>query len=133
MPYEGFADGLYLLKQQSPSKGVSHYGILDVGNRLAYPNVDQPIVVHQTPPAIRVDWLRSTGSWAVIGRIVDEGAAIGRLGTAMANPRYDLFGHNCEHFARFVATGRRESSQLQAVVAVAGIVTLMAVAGRRAA
>ena len=133
MPYQQFADGLYLLKQSSPSKGVDHYGILDVGNRLAYPSVDQPVVVHQTPPAIRVDWLRSTGCWAVIARILDEPAAIGRIRTAMANPRYDLFGHNCEHFARFVTTGRRESSQLQTVFAVAGIMTLIAVARRRAA
>lgn len=126
MPYNGYPDGLYLLKQKSPSKGVDHYGIGDVGNRTRNPHVSgpQPVVIHQTPPTVRVDWLQNTGTWEVLGRITDEAMAIQRLNAAMTTPNYDLFGNNCEHFARLVATGKRESTQLQAAVVIAGLIAL---------
>lgn len=132
MPYEQFTDGLYLLKQHSPQKSVDHYGIVDVGNRLGLQNVDgsHPVVIHQTPPAISLHWLQETGNWDVLGKITDEPEAILRMKKALENPKYDLFGHNCEHFARYVATGRRESTQLQAVGVVASLVALVYVASR---
>ena len=134
MPYEGLEDGLYLLKQRSQAKGLDHYGILDIGNRLRNAYAPYPIVVHQTPPAIRADWLQNTGSWVAVAKITDEAGAIRRIRTALSNPHYDLFGHNCEHFARFVATGRRESTQLQTGFIVAGVLTLLFLAsGKRAA
>jgi len=34
VPYQGFPDGLYLVMQRSVGKGIDHYGILDIGNRL---------------------------------------------------------------------------------------------------
>ena len=128
MPSTVLPAGLYLLRQHSPSKGVEHYGILDTGNRLGYGL--QPVVIHQTPPGIRVDWLESTGDWLVLGRVLDEEGATARIRMSLRNPKYDLFGHNCEHFARFVATGRRESHQIQAVVAISGIVTLLILGSR---
>jgi hypothetical protein len=131
MPNQQLVAGLYLLKQHSPSKGVEHYGILDTGNRLGYGQ--QAVVVHQTPPGIRVDLLASTGEWLVLGRVLDEAGAIARIRMSLENPRYDLFGHNCEHFARFVATGRRESHQLQAVGAVAGLIAVVWLGSRRRA
>jgi len=132
MPHQQLADGLYLLKQRSPEKGVDHYGVVDVGNRLALPNVDgsHPVVVHQTPPSIAFNWLKDTGTWNVLGRITDEPEAIQRMKKALENPGYDLFGHNCEHFARYVATGRRESTQLQAVGVMASLAALVYVASR---
>jgi len=132
MPYQGYSDGLYLLRKKSEDKGVDHYGILDIGNRINHPHVDgrHPTVVHQTPPAIKIDWLQSTDIWSVLGRITDEADAIQRMFAASQNPAYDLFGHNCEHFARYVATGRRESTQLQAVGLVAGLTALVFLAGR---
>lgn len=135
MPHQTLADGLYLLKQGSPEKGVDHYGILDIGNRLGRRHASEPVVIHQTPPAIRFDWLRDTGHWAVLGKVTDEAAALERIRIALMNPRYDLFGHNCEHFARFVATGRRESTQLQWVVGLVGMVGVVvwAAGGKRAA
>ncbi len=125
MPYQGYADGLCLLMQPG-AKGVDHYGILDIGNRIGHPQVDgrHPIVIHQTPPTIVMNWLQETGSWSVRGRITDEPYAIGRLKAALKNPSYDVFGNNCEHFARFVATGKRESTQLQVIVVVAGLAAL---------
>ena len=132
MPYQGLTDGLYLVMQRSPGKAVDHYGILDIGNRLAVGGADgiNPVVVHQTPPGIKADWLQHTGEWRVLGRITDEPFAIARYRAALANPKYDLFGHNCEHFARFVATGVRESKQLQAAAVVAGLAALVMVASR---
>jgi hypothetical protein len=126
MPYLQYPDGLYLLKQKAETKGVEHYGILDVGNRLGHPQVNgtHPVVIHQTPPTIKIDWLQNTGEWLILGRITNEGSAKERMSSAFQNPTYDLFGHNCEHFARYVATGRRESTQLQAAGIVAGLAAL---------
>ena len=126
MPYEAFPDGLYLLAQNLDSKGLEHYGILDVGNRIGNPTIGgrRAVIIHQAPPALRVDWANLTGPWRVLGRIADEAAALFRLRIAAANPKYDLFGNNCEHFARFVATGKRESVQLQTAGVVAGLVAL---------
>lgn len=132
MSYQGYADGLYLLRQKSGSKGFDHYGILDVGNRIKHPQVDgrHPVVIHQTPPSVTMTWLQNTGPWSVLGRITDEARAIQRMGAALQDPEYDLFGHNCEHFARFVATGRRQSTQLQAVGIVAGLAAITMAAWR---
>ncbi|HXG43406.1 MAG TPA: hypothetical protein VNJ71_01475 [Gemmatimonadales bacterium] len=116
------------MKQRSPSKGVDHYGVVDTGNRLGYGW--RPVVIHQTPPAIRVDWLEGTGVWLVLGKVLDEPGAIARIQASLQHRTYDLFGHNCEHFARFVTTGTRESHQLQAVVAFAGILTFIVLGAR---
>jgi hypothetical protein len=126
MSYQDLADGLYLVVQKSQAKGVEHYGILDVGNRIQHPQVhsQQPTVIHQSPPRIQIDWLQSTGQWKVLAKITDEADAMMRIRTAAENPNYSLFGHNCEHFARYVATGKRESKQVQAGVFIAGLVAL---------
>lgn len=126
MPYQNLGDGLYLIKQKSVSKGVDHFGILDVGNTIRHPRVQllQPIVIHQRPPIIQMQYLQETGVWENLGRIVDEADAIGRIREALKNPTYNLFGNNCEHFARHVATGKRESHQVQAVVVIAGLLAL---------
>ena len=130
MPYQGYPDGLYLLMKRSESKGVDHYGILDIGNRIGHPHVDgrHPVVIHQTPPSINLDWLQDTGIWCILDKITDEKYAIQRMKAALLNPAYDLFGHNCEQFARYVATGIHESKQLQAIGFVAGLAALVIIA-----
>jgi len=122
VPYFDLADGLYLMLQRSEKGGVDHYGILDVGNKMALPDVDgsHPVVVHQTPPRIKIDWLQDTGGWWILGQTTGEQDALARIELAFFNPEYDLFGHNCEHFARYIATGVNESKQLQAVSFVTG-------------
>lgn len=125
MPYQGLQDGLYLVVQHSPEKGVDHYGVLDVGNNLRYLTAIEPVVVHQSPPAIRADWLSATGAWQVADRIVDTAAALVRLRAALENPSYDVLGNNCEHFARYVAYGKRESGQVQGAVVVVGLIGLL--------
>ena len=111
------APGLYWIVQQSPKKGVEHHAILDVGNRLRYRDVypAYPIIIHQTPPSIRRDPFMGTGDWKVVMKVDDEPSAIRRLIHACSNPFYNTTGNNCEHFARYVATGKRESHQVQAV------------------
>ncbi len=131
VPYQNIEDGLYLLMQKSIDKGIDHYGILDIGNRLNIEAVrfsSQPVVIHQTPPSIQVHWLQDTGTWNILGKITDEPMAIGRIIEASKNPLYNLFGNNCEHFARFVATGVRESRQVQAAVFITGLAALTAYA-----
>lgn len=131
MPYLNLNDGLYLLRKDSEKFGLHHYGILDVGNRIRHPWVhgEQPVVIHQTPPSIRIDWLQNTGPWEIHQRILDEPQAILRMGQAFANPGYDLFGNNCEHFARYVATGVRESTQLQTAGILTGLAVLIWITG----
>ena len=130
MPYLNLEDGLYLIRRNSDKGGVHHYGILDVGNRIQNPmvHIENPVVIHQVPPAIRIDWLQNTGSWQDCWRITDEDYAIQRMKQAFNNPGYDLFGNNCEHFARYVATGVRESTQLQVVGVMAGLAALVWIA-----
>jgi len=87
--------------------------------------VPQPVVIHQTPPAIRFDWLQSTGKWDILGRISNEPDAIQRMRHAMTDPSYDLFGNNCEHFARYVASGVKESQQLQVGAVLVGLAAIV--------
>ncbi|PIX17870.1 hypothetical protein CO110_00130 [Candidatus Desantisbacteria bacterium CG_4_9_14_3_um_filter_40_11] len=123
---------LYLSSyQKSKTKPnlIDHYGILDIGNILNHPqgNGEMPIVIHQAIPYVRIDWLMSTGCWETIGKVKDseiENAKI-RIRKAIKNPSYNLFGNNCEHFARYVVAGIRESKQLQTAVGVATVGTLL--------
>jgi hypothetical protein len=128
MPFRDLLDGLFLVRQRSTTKLVDHYGILDVGNRLGLPQVlpgQQPVVVHQYPPGLRGDWLQNTGAWDMLGPITDEPFAIERFHHARRDAKYDLFGNDCEHFARFVATGKKQSTQVQAGVFVAALAALV--------
>lgn len=119
--FDQLPPGLYLARQRSSEKGVAHAGILDIGNRLQFEwnTAQRAVVAHQTPPTLRTDWADNTGQWELLARIVDEECALARVRAATTAPYYDLFGNNCEHFARFVATGRRESPQLQGAFVIA--------------
>jgi hypothetical protein len=130
MPYQGWADGLYLVKRASPEKGVDHYAVLDIGNWLGNAYAPYPVVVEMNTTGIHANWL--TSPWHVVAMATDERAALARLQQALANPNYALFGNSCEHFARYIITGKRESTQLQGAVAVAGIIGLIIVVTRAA-
>ncbi|MBI3754733.1 MAG: lecithin retinol acyltransferase family protein [Deltaproteobacteria bacterium] len=86
-----------------------------------------PIVIHQALPCIRVDWLSNTGRWIIMGKVVDNSLinAKKRIQQAIKNPKYGLFDNNCEHFARYVTTGIKESKQLQGAVAVIALGALL--------
>lgn len=132
MPHLDLPHGLYWIFNDSPKKGVKHHAILDVGNRLGYPDVSgwNPVIVHQTPPVICREPLGDPNGWHLVGRIADERGAIQRIVEACANPLYAFISNNCEHFARYVATGVRESKQVQGAGVLAGIVALFFVALR---
>lgn len=119
MPYNGLADGLYLIVGHAPRKLVAHYGVLDVGNRsgVQAQQNNGPIVIHLTVEGLVWQSLDSIlREWNIEGgRVADEVTAIERMNVAAANPTYDLTENNCEQFARYVITGKHESKQLQAV------------------
>lgn len=131
MPYKGLPNGLYLAKQKSRIKPdlIEHYGIIDIVNILNHPqgNSKMPIVIHQAFPCVRIDWLINTGRWKIVGKVNanDVVNAKKRIQKAIKNPRYNLFGNNCEHFARYVTTGIKESKQLQAAVGVVALSALL--------
>lgn len=128
MWYQGYPEGLYVVRRWSAKKGLFHYAVLDIGNRRNQPFVGwNPVIFHMASPELRSQWLADlTGSWQVLERISDEGGALRRIAIAAANPKYDLFGNNCEHFATFVSHGKRESRQLQVVAGLAiGVVLLL--------
>ena len=119
--------GLYLITQKCANKGLDHYAILDVGNRFGYRDVNPrcPVIFHQTPPHPRRELAIGTGSWQILTKILDESHAWDRLNEACTNPHYNALNNNCEHFARYVATGTRESHQVQVVGVLAAIVGLV--------
>lgn len=131
MPYQEFQDGLYLAKQKSHIKPdlIDHYGVIDIGNILNHPqgNPDMPMVIHQALPSIRIDWLVNTGTWQIIGKVKDSELASAkmRIQKAIENPNYDLFGNNCEQFARYVTTGVKESKQLQTAAGIMALTALV--------
>jgi hypothetical protein len=130
--YQVLEDGIYLIRQRSIKWGVDHYGVLDIGNRLGLENADglTPVVIHQALPYIQVCTLadfEDNGAWEVLEKNLDEYSAAIRLRQACENPDYALFNNNCEQFARYVVSGKRESKQLQTAVVVTGIITLTAI------
>ena len=124
-----YPPGMYLVTQKSNYKLVTHYGILDIGNRLNLPikNKNTPIIIHQVQPRIRFEKLKNIDEWYIQGKITNEYIAIMRINKALNNPKYSLFGNNCEHFARYVATGKKESIQLQFAFTVITIAALAAI------
>ena len=115
MLYQHLDDGLYLVKQQSDSKKVDHFGILDVGDRMGLRHglYLGPVVIHLLPPSIHIDSIREFGHCEIVQRISDEVGARQRFHLARQHPTYDAVFNNCEHFAIFIATGRRQSPQVQ--------------------
>lgn len=111
-------NGIYMVWQQSSHKGVDHYGVLDVGNclRIAQADRSRPTVIHQAPPAITMDTLENSGPWVVVAHSNNIEQSFQTFWQACGNPHYDWLSNNCEHFARSVVLGRRESTQIQNVV-----------------
>jgi hypothetical protein len=131
MPYNNIADGLYLAQQPGiKAKGipVTHFGIIDIGNVLENPNVNSrkgPTVIHQTPPEVRCEYVSAERPWSITHQITDIHAAKSRIANAVKNKAYDLFGNNCEHFARYIATDKKYSGQVViGTIATASVIAL---------
>lgn len=132
MPYNGLKDGIYIIKRKAQKIGIiDHYGILDVGNLFNHPHSDgeQPIVYHMIDEGLTLQWLQDTGPdpWEVESHLKDKYIpdAQKRLNKASKNPHYNLFGNNCEHFARFIVEGEKYSTQLRVAAVIAGLGVLI--------
>lgn len=55
-------------------------------------------------------------------QIVDRNVVLHRAHSRLGECRYDLFGNNCEHFARWCITGQHRSLQVENARAAAGVV-----------
>jgi hypothetical protein len=117
--------GLYRARQRRDGKGVAHYGILDVGNRanILGANGFNVVVIHMLPPGIQCEYT-NPAAWQDIEKIADESGAIERLESALERPDYDLLGNNCEHFANYIAYGKRQSMQVLGAGVGAGLIGL---------
>ena len=117
---------LYLVRQKSAEKGVSHFGIVDVGNQAGSPFVGlgEAVVYHLTPPELRVDAF-DRREWLEMWYIHDQLGAIERLRAALKrSTEYHVTANNCEHFAFWIARGRRESPQVRGAMFWTGLTAL---------
>ena len=130
--------GIYLAKKPAEKFGglIEHYGIIEVGNilNLVAADLNTLVVYHQTAEkGFTYEYISSPSPWTIIGRVRNENLmdARSRLINASTEPNYDLWGNNCEHFARYVASGEKTSSQLNGCLAVTGLVAIIWLANNR--
>jgi hypothetical protein len=121
-------NGVFLLKRWSREKGVDHYAVGLAGNAAWRAGFTQPTTVQLLPTGIWVEAWTERDRWEVLIQASDEQAAIGRL-IARLEATYALLSSNCEHFAREVVTGVRESRQVQGAVLI-GVLAAIVIAGR---
>lgn len=125
MAYE--RNGVFLLKR--PGKGGEHYGVGVSGWRSGRFGSFSAVAVQLFPRGVAVTpWDESWGP--ALQAAVDAEAALQRLERATVNT-YDFVTQNCEHFARYVVTGTRESRQIQGGLALAALGALILVGTRR--
>jgi hypothetical protein len=112
--------GLFLVERRLANKPGRHVGILDVGNTFQQQRLGwwSSVVYQYGPTGITFEDL--TAYWTTIKPITDVAGAVSRFREARL-AAYDLVTNNCEHFARYVASGSRESKQVQAWGWVLGI------------
>lgn len=119
--------GLYLVSRPKNVGPGTHYAIADVGNILEHPYADGsiPIIMHKLMGrGFCIEYIQPRDKYRIEKRITDVGAAKRRLIAASRNPSYDLFGANCEHFARYVAEGNHKSLQISSAVGLIGLAAL---------
>lgn len=114
-----YSDGIYLVRTTSQllPNVLHHFGVMIVGKllrELDYSD-DNPLVFHLTDGGFQVDWVEAFGKPEMLGKVdlLSESQAIGRLGFASRNLNTWYVGNDCEHVARFVAEGYKQSTQLQ--------------------
>ncbi|XDD45585.1 hypothetical protein AB3N60_12820 [Leptospira sp. WS39.C2] len=116
--------GLYLVKKPAEKflGLVDHYAVIDAGNTSGlFSNFGQgPILIEKIVGKGNV-YRYMSGDWTILGKVKDHHifAATLRLAQALNDPSYDLLGNNCEHFARFIAEGRKTSKQVNSFGAIA--------------
>lgn len=125
-----FVDGIFLVKRKSVKyTGVYHYGFVVSGKHLAYfdPSWKESKVIHKTNLGVHADTYL-VSDWEIVEKIRDNQIPFALFRTRLTlYDRYNLLSDNCEHFARFVTTGKKESSQVQSPVGlgILGVVTYL--------
>lgn len=124
-------DGLYLIQQFRPEKGVTHSAILDVGNLSSLSPLawSQPSVVDLSPAGFQILPLGQTGVWTLVRPLRNQAAATRRIREVAANPqRYSVISNNCEHLVEYVETGEAHSQSVTNTVLFVGVSVLGLVA-----
>lgn len=111
-----FDEGIYLVKRKSVITPVmEHYGIAILGKYLNYfdSSWKEPKVIHKTNLGVHADSFHSF-DWEKVEKISNSTIYEVIMRTNLSQyDVYNLLVNNCEHFARFVTTGKKESSQVQ--------------------
>ncbi|TGK88243.1 hypothetical protein EHQ23_05235 [Leptospira bourretii] len=127
--------GVYLAIRPAEKMGglIDHYGVVEIGNVLGLVEYDvrYPIVYEKNAgEGLVVNYTDSR--WKIVSKVDDQflDKVKLRLNSAFQNPGYDLFGNNCEHFARYIVEGKSYSGQLQTAGVIAGLVGIIWLANR---
>jgi hypothetical protein len=120
---------IYLAKRKSQIKPayIDHYGVI------VFAPFGAASLIHLTEQGIRKEVLGDLPEWTLLFEVPSDqiGNAELRLREALRNPFYHLFWNNCEQFARYVATGAKESTQLHVVGMLAvGVFAVAAISER---
>ncbi len=116
------ASYLYLAKQWAPEKVVEHYAIIGPGRHLGFPRILGSLVLELMAGGPRVRHLGLNESWTLqpIQDVVGACKRIRELSRDWKRHEYDALGNNCEHWARYIASGVRRSEQVRGIL-IAGI------------
>ena len=111
-------EGIYLVSRKgAKSDSYDHYGIAVSGKFLKEFNFwgNKSKVIHRIDSGV-VENDYDPLSWQVLYRMPENEIPLAILRTKLSlNEKYNLILNNCEHFARYVTTGKKESSQVQNV------------------
>lgn len=111
-----YSEGIYLVNRKgSLSSGYYHYGFAVSGKFLNYFNLPKGVakVIHKDNKKVVADDYDAL-SWQVIHKMPENEIPLAIIRTKQTlNESYNLLSNNCEHFARYVTTGKKESSQIQ--------------------
>ena len=112
--YPQFNEGIYLVKRKSVYAPLikEHYGFVVSGRFLKFFNLSEnkAKVINKNDSGVFADDF-DPFSWQVVYKMPENEIPLAILRTKLSlKDRYNLLFDNCEHFARFVTTGNKEST-----------------------
>ena len=125
-----YSSGIYLVKTASETAPnlIDHFGVMIVGKYLKLLGYSDeiPLIFHLINTGPQVDWLEVFGKPEVLGKVslTQELPAIKRLRFAFNNLNRWYFSNNCEHFARYITEGYKQSIQLQNAAVLGSLVVV---------
>ncbi len=121
--YEGCE--VALLRRWDGAKLVDHYAVGFPRGSAWRLGQATAVVVQLLPSEIAVEPWSNGAGWHVLERTTDLEAAVNRL-ERVTGRGFRLLAWNCEHFARFVVSGRPMSTQVQLVGLATGVACAVA-------